>query len=102
MIRKSFSLTLITIALTLAFAAPSHARRLGTELEGTIQTVNLETQHATMLTKDGRTISFRWLETTKFTSTAPLRKGAHVKVEYHELLLGESYVNRVDIYSGAK
>ena len=91
------SIALIAFALTLAFAPPGHARRFSTELEGTIQTVNLETKHATLLTKDGRLISFRWHEMTQFTPAAPLRKGAYVKVQYHELLVGESYVNRVDI-----
>ena len=99
---KSLLTALAAIALSLTATTPSHARRLGTEIEGIIQTVNLETKHATMLTKDGKAISFRWHETTKFTTATTLRKGAHIKAEYHESLFGESYVNRVDISDGKK
>ncbi len=100
--KTTTSILTLIIAFSLFLTAPSRAGRFGTELEGTIQTVNIETKHATMLTKDGKTITFRWTETTKFITAATLHKGAHVTVDYHHLLLGESYVNRVDVSSGAK
>ena len=100
---KTPSLILLVLALTFATALPGHAsRRLGTAIEGTIQTVNPQTKHATLLTKDGKTITFRWHETTVFLPETPLHKGSHVKVDYYESLLSESYVNRVEVIGAAK
>ena len=69
---KTTSLILVILALTFATALPGHARRrLGTAIEGTIQTVTPQTKHATLLTKDGKTITFRWHETTVFVPETP-------------------------------
>ena len=95
-------LTITALVLSFALATPSYARSRGTSIEGTIQTVNLQTKHATMLTKDGKTLTFRWHEMTKFVPPTPPGKGARVTVEYHELLFGENYVNSVEVRSGAK
>ena len=95
-------LTITAFVLSLAFVTPSHARSRGTSIEGTIQSVNVQTKHATMLTTDGKTLTFRWHEMTKFVPPAPPGKGARVTVEYHELLFGENYVNSVEVHSDAK
>ena len=92
---KTSLIALIVIALSLAFTAPSHARG-GATVEGTIQTLDLKTKHATLLTKKGKTISFYWKETTTFVNANPLRKGASVTVKYHEVLIGENYVSRIE------
>ena len=88
---------LIAIVLSLFFAAPSQAGRLGTKIEGTITSLDAATKHATLVTKDGKSVSFRWTETTKFVTATPLSKGAHVLVDYHAPTLGEAYVNSVDV-----
>lgn len=81
---------------------PSCINDMGREIEGNIQTVNLETKRATMLTKAGKIIAFRWNEKAKFTPANAMHKGAHVKVDYHGFLFGESYVSRAESIDGVK
>lgn len=91
-------LPLAIVGLAVALLQPTQAaRRHGTEIQGTVQLVNLESKHVTMRTDEGKVVSFRWHDLTKFTSPTPLRKGAHIKVEYFRVLLGEDYVNSVEV-----
>ena len=98
---KTSLLALIIIALSLAFTAPSHARG-GATVEGTIQTLDLKTKHATLLTTRGKTISFHWTQATVFSTASPLKKGASVAVKYHEVLFEENYVTRIEVRSAKK
>ena len=95
-------LAIAVLALSLTFTAPAQARRLGTQIEGTVQTVDSKTKHVTIVTKDGMSISFRWTETTKFVNAAALTKGATVQVDYHDPAFGEAYVNSVVVLGGKK
>ena len=95
---KTSLIALIVIALNFAFTAPSHARG-GATVEGTIQTLDLKTKHATLLTTKGKTISFHWTEATKLATASPLKKGASVTVKYHEVLFGENHITRIEIRS---
>ena len=99
---KPSILMITALVLSVVFTTPSYARSRGTSIEGTIQTVNLQTKHARMLTKDGKTLTFRWHEMTKFVPPTLPGKGPRVIVEYHDLLFGENYVNSVEVRSGAK
>ena len=97
------SLLAIIIALSLALIAPGHARsNNASTVEGTIQTLDLKTKQATLLTKKGKTISFSWTAMVEFTTATPLRKGASVAVKYHEVLIGENYVTRIEVRSAKK
>ena len=100
---KPSILTILLLALSLAFTTPSQARsNNGSTVEGTIQTLDLKTKHATIVTKNGKTISFHWTEMTKFVTASPLRKGASVAVKYHEVLFGENYVTRIEVRNTKK
>ena len=101
--KPNASILPILIALSLAFTAPGHARsNNASTVEGTIQTLDLKTKHATLVTKKGKTLSFYWTAMAEFTTAAPLRKGASVAVKYHELLFGENYVTRIEVRSPKK
>ena len=68
---KPSILTILLLGLSLAFTTPSQARsNNGSTVEGTIQTLDLKTKHATLVTKKGKTISFYWKETTTFVTSA--------------------------------
>ena len=96
-------LSLIILALSLAFTAPGHARsNNASTVEGTIQTLDLKARHATLVTNKGKTISFHWNEIAEFVTVAPLRTGARVAVKYHEVLIGENYVTRIEVRSPGK
>ena len=100
---KTTLLAILIIALSLAFTAPSHARsNNGSTVEGTIQTLDLKTRHATLLTTKGKTIAFHWTDAVTFVTATPLRKGAVVVVKYHEVLMGENYVTRIEVRSAKK
>ena len=99
---KSSLIIIVVLALSFSFTAPMQARRLGTTIEGTVQTVDAKTKHITIVTKDGKTISFRWTETTKFVNAAPLTKGAKVQVDYHDPAFGEAYASSVTVLGGKK
>lgn len=91
------------IALSLAFTAPGHARsNNASTVEGIIQTLDLKTKHATLVTKNGKIISFHWNAIAEFTTATPLRKGASVAVKYHEVVFGENYVTRFEVRSAKK
>ncbi|MEO6755484.1 MAG: hypothetical protein ABIP85_27245 [Chthoniobacteraceae bacterium] len=97
------SLALAIIALSLVFTAPGHARsNNASTVEGTVQTLDLKARHATLVTKKGKTISFHWNAIAEFTTAAPLRRGARVAVKYHEVLIGENYVTRIEVRSPNK
>ena len=99
--KTNASIPALIIALSLAFTAPGHARG-GSTVEGTIQTLDLKTRHATLLTTKGKTISFHWNLIAEFTTANPLRKGASVAVKYHEVVFGENYVTRTEVRSATK
>ena len=100
---KPSILTILLLGLSLAFTTPSQARsNNGSTVEGTIQTLDLKTKHATLVTKKGKTISFYWKETTTFVTASPLKKGASVAVKYHEVLIGENYVTRIEVRSAER
>lgn len=98
LLRTSRTLRILaTLIFILCLSTPSEARRLGRRVEGMVQGCDVATKHATLLTNDGKTLVFRWLNSTTFNEAAQFRKGARVVLDFYSVLLGEDYVTRVEV-----